>query len=146
MTEARKLGKEVIDRCNLTVLLEPHQEDLAEFLAKNKVHIIASLPCYLEDNVDGQRGDQVFQRSIRGLQLLNEQGYGREGSGLVLDLVYNPTGFGLAPPASKLSDAYVSTFHLPGLFSELGRERRVNFVFEYSSMVCFVVAVGTSEN
>ena len=103
--EAHKLGLEVIDRCNLTVLLEPTQRDLAAFLAEHEVHVIASLPCYLEGNVDGQRGDQVFQRSILGLRLLNSVGYGRDPK-LKLDLVYNPTGPHLPPPASKLEGDY----------------------------------------
>ena len=106
------LGLDIIDRCNLTVLLEPSQKDLAQFLAHHGVHIIASLPCYLESNVDGQRGDQVFMRSIKALQMLNELGYGKDGAtnaagkSLKLDLVYNPTGVHLPPPASKLEKAY----------------------------------------
>lgn len=103
---ARALGVEVIDRCNLTVLLEPHQEDLPKFLRDNQVHIIASLPCYLEDNVDKQRGDAVFVRSIEGLKRLNKLGYGKGNNDLRLDLVYNPTGVHLPPPASKLESAY----------------------------------------
>jgi len=105
VTECRALGLEVIDRCNLTVLLEPTQSDLVEFLAANQVHIIASLPCYLEDNVDKQRGNSVFQRSIKALRMLNRAGYG-QGTGLKLDLVYNPTGIHLPPPQEKLKPAY----------------------------------------
>jgi len=105
VVESRKLGLEVIDRCNLTVLMEPGQEDLAQFLADHQVHIIASLPCYLEDNVDSQRGNSVFTRSIRGLKKLNAVGYGT-GKGLVLDLVYNPTGIHLPPAQEKLQVAY----------------------------------------
>lgn len=110
--ECAELGLDLIDRCNLTVLLEPNQRDLAAFLAEHGVHIIASLPCYLESNVDGQRGDQVFQRSIKALQILNKLGYGVEGATnaagkpLELDLVYNPTGIHLPPPASKLEGDY----------------------------------------
>jgi radical SAM/Cys-rich protein len=104
--EARKRGKEVIDRCNLTVLLEPGQEDLAEFLAKNKVRVVASLPCYSEANVDAQRGKGVFGRSILGLQMLNSKGFGMPGSGLKLDLVYNPSGASLPPSQSTLEGAY----------------------------------------
>lgn len=96
----------IIDRCNLTVLLEPGQEDLASFLAAHKVRVVASLPCYSQSNVDGQRGAGVFDRSIRGLKLLNSAGYGVEGSGLALDLVYNPGGAFLAPPREKLEPAY----------------------------------------
>ena len=86
------LGKIVIDRCNLTALLEPGQEDTPEFLAQHKVHVIASLPCYSAKNVNLQRGSGVFQRSIEALRILNDLGYGRKGSGLKLDLVYNPLG------------------------------------------------------
>ncbi|KAL4443396.1 hypothetical protein ABPG75_011133 [Micractinium tetrahymenae] len=104
--EARRLGVEVIDRCNLTVLLEPGQEDLAQFLADNRVRVVASLPCYSPENVNKQRGGGVFERSIKGLQMLNALGYGQPGSGLQLDLVYNPGGVFLAPPQSKLEPAY----------------------------------------
>ena len=105
VVNARALGLEVIDRCNLTVLLEPGQEDLPSFLARNKVHIVASLPCYSTKNVDQQRGAGVFERSIRGLQILNELGYGQDES-LQLDLVYNPSGAFLSPSQSKLESAY----------------------------------------
>ena len=79
---ARALGKHVIDRCNLTILQEPDQQDLAAFLAENRVEIVASLPCYLENNVDGQRGNGVFKSSIRALQKLNALGYAKAGSDL----------------------------------------------------------------
>ena len=92
VSRARALGVRVIDRCNLTILEEPGQEGLAEFLAGERVEIVASLPCYLEENVDRQRGKGVFEASIRGLHRLNALGYGRENSGLVLNLVYNPQG------------------------------------------------------
>ena len=103
--EARALGSSggvhVIDRCNLTILFEPGHEDLAEFLAEQGVEIVASLPCYLEDNVDRQRGKGVFDKSMRALQLLNTLGYGRDER-LPLSLVYNPQGPSLPPeqPAS----------------------------------------------
>ncbi len=103
---AGKLGVKIIDRCNLTILLEPGYEDLAEFLADNEVQIVASLPCYLEDNVDGQRGKGVYQKSIRAMQLLNGLGYGKEGSNLSLTLVYNPTGPYLPPPQQELEQDY----------------------------------------
>lgn len=107
VTEARKRNIDVIDRCNLTVLLEPGQEDLVEFLAKNQVRVAASLPCYSSDNVDNQRGRGVFERSIEGLQRLNAAGYGRpESPHLILDLVYNPGGPFLAPAQSALEPAY----------------------------------------
>lgn len=103
---ARALGTEVIDRCNLTILSEPGQEDLAGFLADNGVAITASLPCYSEGNVDQQRGSGVFARSIAGLRQLNELGYGLAGSPLVLNLVYNPTGAFLPPNQRELEDTY----------------------------------------
>jgi radical SAM/Cys-rich protein len=103
---ARALGVHVIDRCNLTILGEPGQEDLAGFLAAHRVEVIASLPCYLEDNVDRQRGKGVFSASIRGLRKLNALGYGRPDSGLALNLVYNPQGPTLPPPQGPLEDAY----------------------------------------
>jgi radical SAM/Cys-rich protein len=96
----------VMDRCNLTVLEVPGQEDLAHFLAREQVEIVASMPCYLEDNVDRQRGKGVFEGSIRGLQKLNALGYGKEESGLVLNLVYNPQGASLPPPQSSLEVDY----------------------------------------
>ncbi len=96
----------IIDRCNLTILSEPDQSDLAKFLADQQITVIASLPCYTEDNVDAQRGDGVFQRSIKGLQMLNELGYGQDESGLALNLVYNPTGPFLPPPQHTLQTEY----------------------------------------
>jgi radical SAM/Cys-rich protein len=106
--ESRRLEKQVIDRCNLTVLFEPGQETLGEFLAANNVEITASLPCYTESNVDQQRGKGAFEKSIRALRLLNRIGYGQAGSGLVLNLVYNPLGASLPPPQQKLEADYKS--------------------------------------
>ncbi len=103
---ARALGVKVIDRCNLTILSEPGQEDLADFLAAQGVEVVASLPCYLEENVDGQRGKGVFERSIAGLRRLNALGYGCPGSGLDLHLVYNPLGPSLPPAQAGLEAAY----------------------------------------
>jgi radical SAM/Cys-rich protein len=103
---ARAMGARVIDRCNLTILEEPSQEDLAAFLAHQGVEITASLPCYSADNVDRQRGEGVFEASIRGLQRLNALGYAREGSGLILNLVYNPKGPSLPPPQEVLEADY----------------------------------------
>jgi radical SAM/Cys-rich protein len=100
VSKARSLGVHVIDRCNLTILEETGHEDLAEFLAYEKVEVVASLPCYKEKNVDQQRGKGVFQASIRGLQKLNQLGYGNGKSALVLSLVYNPLGPTL--PAGQL--------------------------------------------
>jgi radical SAM/Cys-rich protein len=106
--QARRLGVEVIDRCNLTILSEPGQEDLALFLAEQGVRVVASLPCYLASNVDRQRGDGVFSRSIAGLQALNRLGYGQPGSPLILDLVFNPQGPVLPPPQAALEADYRS--------------------------------------
>lgn len=106
VSSARALGVRVIDRCNLTILEEPDQADLAAFLASEQVEITASLPCYLEANVDRQRGRGVFATSIRGLQQLNALGYGRDGTGLVLNLVYNPQGATLPPPQEELEADY----------------------------------------
>src|SRR4030081_3790426 len=103
---ARKIGVHVMDRCNLTVLEVPGQEDLAQFLAREQVEITASMPCYLEDNVDRQRGKGVFEGSLRGLQRLNRLGYGHAEGGLVLNLVYNPQGPSLPPPQETLEADY----------------------------------------
>lgn len=103
---ARERGIRVIDRCNLTILSEPGQEDLARFLADQGVEVVASLPCYLEDNVDGQRGKGVYQGSITGLRELNAVGYGQPDSGLVINLVYNPTGPYLPPSQADLEADY----------------------------------------
>ncbi len=106
MEGSTKLGKTVIDRCNLTALLEPGQEDTAQFLADHKVQVVASLPCYSAKNVNLQRGSGVFQRSIKALLILNELGYGKPGSGLSLDLVYNPLGAFLPPDQTSLETKY----------------------------------------
>jgi radical SAM/Cys-rich protein len=103
---ARDLGRHVIDRCNLTVLFEPGQEETVDFLASNGVEIVASLPCYQSENVDRQRGLGVFDRSIEALRWLNARGYGREGSGLTLDLVFNPGGPSLPPEQASLEASY----------------------------------------
>lgn len=111
---ARDLGVKVIDRCNLTILSEPGFEDMAEFLAAQGVEVVASLPCYQEDNVDKQRGKGVYERSIAGLKRLNALGYGQPGGGLVLNLVYNPAGPSLPPEQTALEAAYkkeLSTRH-----------------------------------
>ena len=102
---ARALGVHVIDRCNLTILEEQGYEWLASFLAENNIEVIASLPCYLEENVDAQRGKAVFENSITGLKKLNALGYG-ENEGLVINLVFNPQGASLPPPQTELEQAY----------------------------------------
>ena len=103
---ATDLNIQVIDRCNLTILSEADQTDLADFLADHKVEVVASLPCYLEENVDGQRGKGVFDKSIAGLKKLNALGYADEGSGLMLNLVYNPVGAYLPPAQQGLEQDY----------------------------------------
>jgi radical SAM/Cys-rich protein len=104
----RQRGLQVIDRCNLTILSEPGYEDLAAFLAQQGVEVVASLPCYLEDNVDGQRGSGVFRRSIDGLRQLNRLGYGKAdpGNPLKLNLVFNPTSASLPPDQQQLQADY----------------------------------------
>ena len=123
VTRARELGVHVMDRCNLTVLEEPGQEDLAAFLAAHEVEIVASLPCYLEDNVDRQRGKGVFERSVRGLRTLNALGYGAPGGRLALNLVYNPQGPSLPPPQVALEADYRK---------RLGEEHGVRFTALYT--------------
>lgn len=115
---SRALGREVIDRCNLTVLFEPGQEGLPEFLAGQRVRVIASLPCYQRDNVERQRGRGVFAASIAALQRLNALGYGKPGSPLGLDLVFNPQGASLPGPQGELERDYRR---------ELGREFGIEF-------------------
>ena len=106
VSKATALGVHVIDRCNLTILFEHGQDGLAEFLADHRVEVVASLPCYLPENVDRQRGEGVFDKSIAALLQFNALGYGREGSGLILNLVYNPQGPALPPDQVALQAAY----------------------------------------
>jgi radical SAM/Cys-rich protein len=106
VTAARALDVRVIDRCNLTIIEQPGQQYLPQFLSDNRVEVIASLPCYLEDNVDRQRGRGVFEASIRCLRTLNRFGYGQPGTGLMLNLVYNPQGPVLPPAQARLEEDY----------------------------------------
>lgn len=106
VTHARSTGRAVIDRCNLTVLFEPGMEDLPAFLADNQVIVTASLPCYSAKNVDAQRGLGVFDKSTEALRMLNALGYGVPGTGLELNLVYNPGGAFLPPPQQSLERSY----------------------------------------
>ncbi len=106
VSAAHARGVKVIDRCNLTILLEPDQQGTARFLVDNRVRIVASMPCYLKENVDKQRGDGVFDTSLAALRLLNGLGYGQAGSGLELDLVFNPQGALLPPPQQALEQDY----------------------------------------
>ena len=103
---AVSLGRHVIDRCNLTVIFEPGKEYLPEFFERNRVELICSLPCYSQGNVDRQRGKGTFESSIRALRVFNTLGYGRPGSDLVLNLVYNPVGPHLPPAQKKLEQDY----------------------------------------
>jgi radical SAM/Cys-rich protein len=118
---ASALGVKVTDRCNLTILFEPDQEDLAEFLAEHRVEIVASMPCYSLENVDKQRGEGVFDKSIAALQKLNALGYGHAGSGLTLNLVYNPQGASLPPDQVALQADYKRELfnHFGIVFNEL---------------------------
>jgi radical SAM/Cys-rich protein len=125
--KVRALNVKVIDRCNLTILSEPDQEDLAEFLAEQQVEIIASLPCYQKENVDKQRGKGVFELSIQGLQQLNRLDYGKSGSNLKLHLVFNPQGPELPPAQAPLEAAYKEA-----LMQEFGIE--FNQLFVMSNM------------
>lgn len=104
--EFMQRGIHVLDRCNLTILLDPDHDGLVEFMAEHDVEIVASLPCYLEENVDQQRGQGVFNNSILALRKLNAIGYGRPATGLRLDLVYNPVGYGLPPDQIELERSY----------------------------------------
>ncbi|MCC5864543.1 MAG: arsenosugar biosynthesis radical SAM protein ArsS [Wenzhouxiangella sp.] len=104
--QARKLGMHVMDRLNPTIMEEPGYEWVGEFLASHRIEAVASLPCYSRDNVDAQRGNGVFEASIKALQRLNELGYGAPDSGLVLNLVYNPLGPALPPPQQALEADY----------------------------------------
>jgi len=103
---ARKLGRHVMDRCNLTVIFEPGKDYLPEFFKRQNVELVCSLPCYSEENVDKQRGKGTFDLSIRALQIFNQIGYGQPDSDLVLNLVYNPVGPHLPPPQDKLEQDY----------------------------------------
>jgi radical SAM/Cys-rich protein len=109
--QARRLQRHVMDRCNLSVLLLPAQADLAEFLAAHQVEIVASLPYYKVQQTDAQRGDGVFKKSIEGLQRLNQLGYGRPNSGLVLNLVYNPVGAFLPPKQEAIESQFRKELH-----------------------------------
>jgi len=106
VSAAREFGVHVMDRCNLTILSQLGQEDLPAYLVHNNVAVVASLPCYLEENVDRQRGKGVFDASISALQLLNRLGYGQPGSALQLSLVYNPQGPVLPPAQAQLEADY----------------------------------------
>ena len=106
VSSAHRLGRHIMDRCNLTVIFEPGMEVLPEFFKRHEVELVCSLPCYSQENVDKQRGKGTFEASMRALQQLNEIGYGEPDSGLLLNLVYNPVGPHLPPPQAKLEDDY----------------------------------------
>ncbi len=136
--QARSLGRHVMDRCNLSVLLLPSQADLAEFLARHRVEIVASLPYFRPSQTDAQRGEGVFEKSIRALQLLNRQGYGVEGKGLSLNLVYNPVGAFLPPKQEaieaqfrrELSGRYGVTFNRLYTITNMPISRFLEFLIE----------------
>ena len=111
ITQLRGRDLRVMDRCNLTVLFEPGQEDTADFLADQQVEVVASLPCYQPENVEKQRGRGVFDKSVEALKRLNGLGYGKEGSALKLDLVYNPVGPFLPPDQAELEKKYKQELH-----------------------------------
>jgi radical SAM/Cys-rich protein len=123
LASVQKRELRIIDRCNLTVLCEPGMETLPQFLSKQKVDVIASLPCYSEDNCDQQRGRNVFKRSIKGLNLLNQEGFGKDDGGRRLDLTYNPLGAFLPPPQQKLEAAYKE-------------ELKANYDVSFNSLIC----------
>ncbi|MEW6602369.1 MAG: radical SAM protein, partial [Nitrospirota bacterium] len=100
------LGKKVMVRSNLAIFSEPGMEDIPDFLAKNGVKIIASLPCFSEDGVDVQRGKGTYKKAIAALKRLNSLGYAQEGTGLEIDLVFNPGKPGLAPDRAMLEKVY----------------------------------------
>lgn len=106
IVEGRQRGLRVIDRCNLTIFYETGMGELPEFFAKNQVEVVASLPCYQKENVDKQRGKGTFDASIQALRRLNALGYGKENTGLILNLAYNPVGAHLPPSQSKLEADY----------------------------------------
>lgn len=158
--ESKKRNKEVIDRCNLTVLFEKGQEDTAQFLREHRVKIIASLPCYSKKNVDAQRGGGVFDKSIRALQLLNELGYGKNDSRLELDLVYNPLGAFLPPSQEKLEGDYkkelrelfgiefnhlftITNMPIKRFLDQLGRENKYE---EYMTLLVNSFNVSAAQN
>ncbi|MDY0248794.1 MAG: arsenosugar biosynthesis radical SAM protein ArsS [Pseudomonas sp.] len=122
---AHALGVKVIDRCNLTILFEPGQDGLAEFLAAHQVEIIASLPCYSLENVDKQRGKGTFDKSVAALQKLNSLGYGKPGTGLILNLVFNPQGASLPP-------------HQENLQADYKRELKSHFDIEFNQLFALV--------
>ena len=111
VTTARKLGATIMNRCNPTILVEPGYEDLPEFFREQELLIVASLPCYTEQNVDRQRGQGVFEDSIAGLRKLNAIGFGQPGSGLILNLVYNPDEPVLPPPQGQLQREYKANLY-----------------------------------
>lgn len=125
VTELRKAGaKEIIVRCNLTIILANQKfHDLPDFFAENKIRVVSSLPYYKADKTDRQRGEGVFSKSMQALQLLNARGYGKENSGLILDLVYNPAGAFLPGAQSQLE-------------SDFKRELKSMFNIEFNNLLC----------
>ena len=138
VAEIKKLGRHVMDRCNLSVLLLPSQRGLAEFLAENQVEVIASLPYFIAARTDAQRGEGVFDKSIEALRLLNSLGYGKREANLTLNLVYNPTGAFLPPPQAsveadfkrELLDRYGVVFNSLYAITNLPISRFLEFLIE----------------
>jgi len=111
VSRSKALGRHVMDRCNLSVLVLPSQAGLAEFLARHQVEIVASLPYYLEQQTDAQRGEGVFSKSVEALRKLNALGYGQPDSRLQLNLVYNPVGAYLPPPQHAIEADFKRELH-----------------------------------
>lgn len=152
--QARSLGRHVMDRCNLTVLLLPSQSDLAEFLAANQVEVVASLPYYRAAQTDAQRGNGVFDKSIEGLRLLNRLGYGQEGSGLSLNLVYNPVGAFLPPKQEptealfkrELSSRYGVSFNRLYTITNMPISRFLEFLVESGNYSAYMERLANAFN
>ncbi|MGD9728853.1 MAG: arsenosugar biosynthesis radical SAM (seleno)protein ArsS [Nitrospiraceae bacterium] len=152
--QARALGRHVMDRCNLSVLLLPSQSDLADFLARHEVEIVASLPYYRAGQTDAQRGDGVFDKSIQALRLLNELGYGRDGSGLSLNLVYNPVGAFLPPKQEsieahfrrELAGRYHITFNRLYTITNMPISRFLEFLLDSGNYAAYMERLANAFN
>ncbi len=152
--QSRALGRHVIDRCNLTVMLLPSQADLAEFLAQHRVEIIASLPYFRPPQTDAQRGDGVFEKSVRALQLLNKLGYGVEGGPLILNLVYNPVGAFLPPKQEaieaqfkkELRKQYGITFNRLYTVTNMPISRFLDFLLESGNYESYMERLASAFN
>jgi radical SAM/Cys-rich protein len=152
--QSRALGRHVIDRCNLTVMLLPSQADLAEFLARHQVEVIASLPYFRPSQTDAQRGDGVFEKSIRALQMLNKVGYGLDGGSLILNLVYNPVGAFLPPKQQaieaqfkrELRKQYGITFNRLYTVANMPISRFLDFLLESGNYESYMERLASAFN